>query len=136
MSDKTYGAQTVMVVESNEDSRFLLRCLFEMKGYRVLEAGNGDEAVSLALQEHPDLILLELKLPLRDCFSTARQIRQTVELGNVPIVVISTFPSSQHRAVAIAAGCNEYMIKPIEFDELEALVTQLLGTEYSNLAAA
>lgn len=118
--------QTVMVVEDFEDNRFMMRRLLEMSGYRVLEAINGEEAVELARSEHPSLILMDLSLPLLDGLAATRRIRQFEELRDVPIVAVSAHDTADFHADALAAGCNDYVTKPIDFDQLEALLRRLL----------
>jgi CheY-like chemotaxis protein len=117
---------TVMVVEDFEDNRFMMRRLLEMSGYRVLEAVNGEEAVELARRERPGLILMDLSLPQLDGLAATRRIRQHPELRNVPIVAVSAHDTADFHADALAAGCNDYVTKPIDFDQLEALLSRLL----------
>jgi two-component system cell cycle response regulator DivK len=117
---------TVMVVEDFEDNRFMMRRLLEMSGYRVLEAINGEEAVEIARREHPSLILMDLSLPLLDGLAATRRIRQVSELSHIPIVAVSAHDTADFHADALAAGCNDYVTKPIDFDQLEALLKRLL----------
>ena len=117
---------TVMVVEDFEDNRFMMRRLLEMSGYRVLEAINGEEAVELAHRERPQLILMDLSLPQLDGLAATRRIRQHAELRDVPIVAVSAHDTADFHADALAAGCNDYVTKPIDFDQLEALLQRLL----------
>lgn len=117
---------TVMVVEDFEDNRFMMRRLLELSGYRVLEAVNGEEAVDLARRERPGLILMDLSLPQLDGLAATRQIRQHAELRNVPIVAVSAHDTADFHADALAAGCNDYVTKPIDFDQLEELLIRLL----------
>lgn len=117
---------TVMVVEDFEDNRFMMRRLLEMSGYRVLEAINGEEAVELAQSARPGLILMDLSLPLLDGLAATRRIREVPELQRIPIVAVSAHDTADFHAEALAAGCNDYVTKPIDFDELEALLSRLL----------
>lgn len=117
---------TVMVVEDFEDNRFMMRRLLEMSGYRVLEAVNGEEAVELAHRERPQLILMDLSLPQLDGLAATRRIRQYPDMKNVPIVAVSAHDTADFHADALAAGCNDYVTKPIDFDQLEALLSRLL----------
>jgi CheY-like chemotaxis protein len=123
---KGSGQQIVMVVEDFEDNRFMMRRLLEMSGYQVLEAINGEEAIELAQREHPSLILMDLSLPLLDGLAATRRIRQHAELRDVPIVAVSAHDTADFHADALAAGCNDYVTKPIDFDQLEALLNRLL----------
>jgi CheY-like chemotaxis protein len=118
--------QTVLVVEDFEDNRFMMRRLLEMSGYHVLEAINGEEAVEMAERELPGLILMDLSLPLLDGLAATRRIRQHEALRNVPIVAVSAHDTADFHADALAAGCNDYVTKPIDFDQLEALLGRLL----------
>jgi two-component system cell cycle response regulator DivK len=123
---------TIMVVEDFEDNRFMMRRLLEMSGYRVLEAVNGEEAVILARSERPGLILMDLSLPQLDGLAATRRIRQHAELRNVPIVAVSAHDTADFHADALAAGCNDYVTKPIDFDQLEELLNRLLPRNISH----
>jgi CheY-like chemotaxis protein len=125
-SENGNSPPTVMVVEDFEDNRFMMRRLLEMSGYRVLEAVNGEEAVELARRERPGLILMDLSLPQLDGLAATRRIRQHPELRDVPIVAVSAHDTADFHADALAAGCNDYVTKPIDFDQLEALLSRLL----------
>ncbi|MFN2455336.1 MAG: response regulator [Pyrinomonadaceae bacterium] len=118
--------QKVMVVEDFEDNRFMMRRLLEMSGYSVVEAMNGEEAVEIARREQPNLILMDLSLPLLDGLAATRRIREHVELRSVPIVAVSAHDTADFHADALAAGCNDYVTKPIDFDQLEELLGRLL----------
>ncbi|HEU4714417.1 MAG TPA: response regulator [Pyrinomonadaceae bacterium] len=118
---------TVLLVEDTEDNRFMMRRLLEMSGYEVVEATNGEEAVRLAQSEHPQLILMDLSLPVIDGLAATRAIRKLDGFGEVPIVAVSAHATSDFQAEALAAGCNSYITKPIDFSELETLLARLLG---------
>ncbi|MBA2524563.1 MAG: response regulator [Pyrinomonadaceae bacterium] len=120
------SGRTIMVVEDYDDTRLLLRQALEIKGYRVLEAINGQEAVDIANREHPDLILMDLDLPILDGISATQRIRQQAQMDGVPIVAVTAYPMSYTRVKAFAKGCDDYMAKPIDLAELEVLVTRYL----------
>lgn len=115
-----------LVVEDFEDSRFMMRKLLEMAGYRVLEATDGEEAVELALKARPTLILMDLSLPKLDGLTATRKIRQHRGFSKVPIVAVSAHDSPESREEALAAGCNEYVAKPIDFDQLKSLLDRFV----------
>ena len=117
----------VLVVEDFEDNRFMMRRLLEMAGYEVIEATDGAEAMVVAAREHPALILMDLSLPRVDGLAATRQIRQHPELSHVPIVAVSAHDSADFHAEALAAGCNDYVAKPIDFDQLDTLLARVLG---------
>ena len=119
---------TVLVVEDFEDNRFMMRRLLEMSGYRVVEAVNGNQAVELAEAESPDIILMDLSLPMLDGLAATRRIRERNgdRSTRIPIVAVSAHDSADFHAEALAAGCNEYVTKPIDFDQLVELLDRLL----------
>ncbi len=115
-----------LVVEDFEDSRVMMRRLLEMAGHRVVEATDGEEAVEVAVVERPELILMDLSLPKMDGLAATRKIREHRGLGRVPIVAVSAHDSPGSRSEALAAGCDEYVTKPIDFDQLSSLLNRLL----------
>lgn len=117
---------TVLVVEDFEDNRFMMRRLLEMSGYRVVEAVNGKQAVEMAESERPDIILMDLSLPMLDGLAATRRIRERNGASRTPIVAVSAHDSADFHAEALAAGCNEYVTKPIDFDQLVELLDDLL----------
>ncbi|HVF57482.1 MAG TPA: response regulator [Pyrinomonadaceae bacterium] len=129
MSENNGAAPTVLVVEDFEDNRFMMRRLLEMSGYRVVEAVNGQQAVETARQVHPDIILMDLSLPVLDGLAATRRIREQDGLGKVPIVAVSAHDTADFHAEALAAGCNEYVTKPIDFDQLVKLLDKLVTKE-------
>ena len=122
---------TVLLVEDTEDNRFMMRRLLEMAGYQVVEAMNGEEAVKLARTETPHLILMDLSLPIIDGLAATRLIRKFPELQSTPIIAVSAHDTSDFQSEAIDAGCNSYVTKPIDFNELEQLIRQLLTSNGS-----
>jgi two-component system, cell cycle response regulator DivK len=121
-----------LVVEDFEDSRFMMRRLLEMAGYSVLEASDGEQAVRMAVEARPVLILMDLSLPKLDGLSATRQIRQKKGLKSIPIVAVSAHDSPESRTEALAAGCDEYITKPIDFDHLNALLQRFVPTPKSS----
>src|SRR4029078_1520531 len=117
---------TVLLVEDTEDNRFMMRRLLEMAGYQVVEAMNGEEAVKLAKSECPQLILMDLSLPVIDGLAATRLIRKLPHCGSTPIIAVSAHDTSDFQSEAIEAGCNSYVTKPIDFNDLEDLIAKLL----------
>src|SRR6185437_9508892 len=118
--------QTVLLVEDTEDNRFMMRRLLEMTGYRVIEAMNGEEAVKLAKAESPSLILMDLSLPVIDGLAATRLIRKLPDFKSIPIIAVSAHDTSDFQSEAIEAGCDTYVTKPIDFNELEVLIAKIL----------
>jgi CheY-like chemotaxis protein len=117
---------TIMVVEDHADSRQMLKTLLGMKGYGVIEAEDGQAAVALLEIERPDLILMDLQLPKLHGFALTRHVRLHPALALVPIIIVSGHDPLHHRPLALAAGCDEYFLKPIDFDLLERTLVRLL----------
>jgi CheY-like chemotaxis protein len=114
------------VVEDFEDSRFMMRRLLEMAGYDVVEASDGQQSIELAAQERPALILMDLSLPKLDGLAATRLIRQHEAVGKLPIVAVSAHDSPESRSEALEAGCDDYVTKPIDFDQLYSLLKRFL----------
>jgi two-component system cell cycle response regulator DivK len=117
---------TVLVVEDFDETRLMIKMSLNMRGYRVVEAVNGQEAVEMARREHPNLILMDLSLPVLDGFAATRRIREDAALRDVPIVAVTAHATAEYRNKAQAAGCDEYVTKPINFDQLGTLLKRLL----------
>ncbi len=115
----------VLLVEDTEDNRMMMRRLLELSGYRVSEAVNGLEAVKAAERETPSIILMDLSLPIVDGLAATRRIRQLPNLSDVPIIAVSAHDTADFHAEALAAGCDAYITKPIDYTELEDLITDL-----------
>lgn len=114
-------------MEDTEDNRQMMKKLLELSGYRVVEAINGEEAVSAAMEVRPSIILMDLSLPVIDGLAATRRIRSFPGLEVVPIVAVSAHDSADFHAEALAAGCNAYITKPIDYIELEEIVGRLLS---------
>lgn len=126
-------AKTILVVEDNVDSREMLRMFLEKAGYNVQEAENGRDAIDLAREVHPDLVMIDLNLPVMDGISAAREIRQLEGLRNVPIIANSA--SGSHgigffqNIESLGEGFVEYLPKPFNFAYLIDLINTLLPRE-------
>lgn len=110
---------TVLIVDDDDDSRLMLRTLLEIWKYRVVEAADGGEAISVAVDSHPDLILMDVKLPDLDGFVVTQKIRQSAKIESVPIIFLSGCAETIYRQKASAVGGSEYLVKPLNFEELE-----------------
>ncbi len=120
---------SVLLVEDTEDNRIMMRRLLELSGYRVSEAVNGVEAVRAAERETPDVILMDLSLPIVDGLAATRRIRQLPDLAEVPIIAVSAHDTADFHAEALAAGCDAYITKPIDYTELEDLITDFTAKQ-------
>jgi len=116
----------VLLVEDFEDTRLFMRLELEDHGFIVFEAENGQVAVETAAREKPDVILMDLTLPLMDGFAAAKLIRQNDELKNVPIIAITAHKEDDFRADAKASGFDAYVTKPIDVNWLKGLIAGLI----------
>jgi len=126
MIEKDSRDRTVLVVEDAEDARYLMRLELERLGYLVIEAEDGKKAVEMALHDRPDIILMDLALPIMDGFAATEKIRATSGLEGVPIIAVTAHQETDFRAGAKAAGFDAYVTKPIDIDWLSELIQGLL----------
>jgi len=126
MTEKDSRDRTVLVVEDAEDARYLMRLELESLGYLVLEAEDGKKAVEVALQDRPDIILMDLSLPVMNGLAAAEEIRASDGLHGVPIIAITAHQETDFRAGAKAAGFDAYVTKPIDIKWLSELIEGLL----------
>lgn len=117
----------VLIVEDHEDTRFLLKYRLGMHGYVVIEAGNGEDAVRLAESERPDLILMDLSLPLLDGIGAARRIRSLAAPKRMPIVFLSGYDAPSVRTEALAAGGDGFLLKPFEINQFDRMLEKTLA---------
>ena len=117
---------TIMVVEDNEPSRDVLSRRLERRGYRVLAAVDGRQAVSVAHAAQPDLILMDLGLPGIDGFEATSQLKGDMATRHIPIIVLSAHATTNDRDMALAAGGDEFDTKPVRFEQLLNKVEVLL----------
>jgi len=129
MATKNPKSPTILLVEDYQETRTMLRTWLERRGYRLVEAGDGQEAVDLAPLAHPDLILMDLRLPELNGIAATRRLRQHADLKNVPVVVLSALDPAMFREAALSVGCVEYLTKPIDLDKLEELLLRLLNDQ-------
>jgi CheY-like chemotaxis protein len=116
--------QTIMVVDDFDDTRLVIKTWLERKGYRVIEAADGLEAVRLARRASPDLIIMDIEMPKLDGLAATRQIRKDDGLREIPILAVSAYGEAQYRAMALEAGCTEYVSTPFDPEQLGTLINQ------------
>ena len=116
----------ILLVEDFEDTRLFMRLELEEQGFIVFEAENGEVAVDTAIRENPDVILMDLTLPLMDGFAATKLIRQNDNLKNVPIIAVTAHHEDDFRSGAKASGFDAYVTKPIDVNWLKELIAGLL----------
>jgi len=114
----------ILIVEDNEQNLYLETFLLEKQGYEVVQARNGQQGLKLAASEHPDLILLDIQLPVMDGYEVAKRLKQALETTSIPIVAVTSYAMAGDREAALAAGCQGYIEKPIDPD---SFVEQVKG---------
>jgi len=126
MGERDFKDLKVLLVDDFEDTRLFLRLALEDHGFIVTEAENGQRAVENATREKPDVILMDLAMPLMDGFAAAKLIRQNEQLKNVPLIAITAHQESDFRIGARDAGFDAYVTKPIDVNWLKELIDGLL----------
>lgn len=118
---------SVMVVEDFDDTREMIALELRGEGYEVLEVSDGMEAVAAVKRRCPDLVLLDLSLPGCDGLSAAYRMREVGAMCHVPIVACTAHDAALHRGAALAAGCDDYLTKPLDMGQLKTVVGRLLA---------
>ena len=119
-------SKRILVVEDHEDNRQILRDLLGSAGYEMIEAGNGEAGVAAAAAEHPDLILMDIQLPILDGYEATRQIKSDPALSAIPIIVVTSYALSGDEEKARIAGCDAYVAKPYSPRQLLARIRDFL----------
>ena len=118
----------ILLVEDNEMNRDMLSRRLQRKGFAVVIAEDGRSGVAMAASESPDLILLDMSLPIVDGWEAARQIKAAAKTKSIPIIALTAHAMAGDREKALAAGCDEYDTKPVEFPRLLGKIEAILGS--------
>ena len=118
--------KTILVVEDQEDNRQILRDLLANAGYEMIEAEDGEQALVKVVEHKPDLILMDIQLPLLDGYEATRRIKADPELKHIPIIVVTSYALSGDEEKARAAGCEAYVAKPYSPRALLAKIREFL----------
>ena len=122
----------IVLVEDNEDNRDMLSRRLTRKGYEVLIAVNGQEAVDLVEKEKPELVLMDISLPVMDGFEATRRLKANETTKGIPVIALTAHAMSGDREKAMEAGCDDYDVKPVELPRLLAKIEALLaGKDHS-----
>ena len=117
----------IIIVDDNGASRDLLRAILKTVPSEIIEAKHGQEALELIQQERPDLVLMDIDMPVLDGLSAVRKIRQNPSLADLPVVAVTSFAMEGDREKGLAAGFTAYVVKPLRAAALREQVQQLLG---------
>lgn len=116
----------ILVIEDNEQNRYLMTFLLGKSGYQVVAARDGQAGIEAACRERPDLILLDIQLPVMDGYEVARQLKERPESKDIPIVAVTSFAMAGDREKTLAAGCEGYIEKPINPDTFMSEIEEFL----------
>jgi two-component system, cell cycle response regulator DivK len=119
-------SKRVLVVDDQEDNRRILRDLLTSVGYEIIEAEDGEQAIIVAAVRRPDLILMDIQMPILDGYDATRRIKADPTLRNIPIIVVTSYALSGDEERALAAGCDAYIAKPYSPRQLLARVREFL----------
>jgi len=126
MGQRDTSYRVILVVDDQEDNRELLNAFLSNLGYDVVEACNGLEAVKAATRKCPDLIIMDLSMPVMDGFNAVRILRELPETSEVPVVACTAYDTVTYKVQALTVGFNEVLTKPIDFMRLNCVLDQLL----------
>ena len=129
--ETTRSTKTVLVVDDSHDNLVLVSLALQDKGYRVVTASNGEEAVASAKLAGPDLILMDIAMPQLDGLEATRRIREQEGNERIPVIALTAFDTDGFRKAAHDAGFSGYLTKPIDFDQLDRMLKHILhGIEH------
>ena len=126
MTSSATMSKTILVVEDQEDNLQILRDLLASAGFRMIEAWDGKQALTVARSQQPDLILMDIQLPILDGYEATRAIKRDPELKHIPIIAVTSYALSGDETRAREAGCDAYVAKPYSTRHLLAKIGQLL----------
>jgi CheY-like chemotaxis protein len=117
----------ILYVEDNDDNVYMLRSRLTRAGFTVVVAGDGDQGVAMATSEAPALILMDLSLPVLDGWEATRRLKAAAETAAIPVIALSAHAMEGERGRALAAGCDDFDTKPVDFPRLLDKIRTLLA---------
>ena len=116
----------ILYVEDNPDNVYMLTRRLKKKGFELIIAGDGQEGIDKAVEENPDLILMDLSLPTMDGWTATAKIKEMKQVKDIPIIALSAHAMPEHRDRAIKAGCSDYDTKPVDIKRLLSKISQYI----------
>ena len=116
----------ILYVEDNPDNVYMLTRRLKKKGFELIIAGDGQEGIDKAIEESPDLILMDLSLPTMDGWTATAEIKKIEEVKDIPIIALSAHAMPEHRDRALTAGCSDYDTKPVDIKRLLSKMGQYI----------
>ncbi len=126
VTDASVTNRRILVVEDQEDNRRILRDLLTSRGYDIVEAEDGEKGLAMAHDRRPDLILMDVQIPLLDGYEVTRRLKADPALRKIPIIVVTSYALSGDESRARAAGCNAYVSKPYSARQLLAKIQEFI----------
>ena len=123
----------ILVVEDNENNMYLITVLLQKSGFAILEARDGAEGVELAVKEKPDLILMDIALPVLDGYEATKRIKENKETKDIPVIALTSYAMVGDRAEALNSGCDGYIEKPINPETFVAELVKYLSAKNNGL---
>ena len=118
----------VLYIEHDDDNRYMLKMRLErVDDFEVIVSDNSEQGYRLAATERPDVILMDLEMPVDDRWEVVRRLKKDAQTGHIPIIGMSAHALDSERETAIATGCDEFNVKPIEFDSLVASIRRVVA---------
>jgi CheY-like chemotaxis protein len=117
----------ILYVEDNDDNVYMLRGRLTRAGFEVIVATDGEQGVAMAVSQAPDLVVMDLSLPVLDGWEATRRLKAAAETRAIPVIALSAHAMEGDRARALAAGCDEYDIKPVDFSRLLGKIRALIA---------
>ena len=118
----------ILLVEDNEMNRDMLSRRLERRGFQVVHAADGEQAIRVAFAERPDLFIMDMNMPVLDGWEATRRIKANAETAMIPVIALTAHAMAGDREKTLAAGCDEYDTKPVEFTRLVGKITALLDS--------
>ena len=119
-------SKRILVVEDQEDNRQIIRDMLSVTDYEITEAENGEQALAAVAKQRPDLILMDIQLPIMDGYEATRRIKADPALQSIPIIAVTSYALNGEEKIARAAGCDDYVPKPYSPRQLLAKIRQYL----------
>jgi CheY-like chemotaxis protein len=117
----------ILYVEDNDDNIYILKTRLSRAGYTVLVAGDGEQGIAMARMERPDLIIMDLSLPVLDGWEATRRLKAAPDTCGIPVIALSAHAMAGDREKALESGCEDFDTKPVDFPRLRAKIDALLG---------
>lgn len=129
LEGKLVAKEKILIVEDNPQNMRLMEMALRVQNYTLLRAIDGEEALAITISEHPDLIVMDIRLPKMDGLEVTRRLRENPAFSHIPIIAVTAYAMKGDEEKIIEAGCNLYLTKPINTRELPGIVAEMLKSK-------